>query len=274
MAERRASDVFVDCLESEGVRYVFGIPGEETLDLNESLAGSSIAVRPGPPRAGRRLHGRHLRPADRARRRLPRHARPGRNEPHHCRSPTPSSTARRWSRSPARATSSGCTRSPTSTSTSCASCGRSPSGTPSLTAPAIIPEVVRKAFKLAESEKPGATHIELPEDVMARAARRRSRFRAAAAPPAPSPARRELAARRRHHPLGRPTRSCSPATAWSAVNATRRPARVRPRRPASPWPRPSWARASSTTRTSTSLGTVGPPGRATTRWPASRTPTW
>ena len=33
--------------------------------------------------------------------------------------------------------------------------------------PAIIPEVVRKAFKLAESEKPGATHIELPEDVMA-----------------------------------------------------------------------------------------------------------
>jgi acetolactate synthase-1/2/3 large subunit len=34
-------------------------------------------------------------------------------------------------------------------------------------APEIIPEVVRKAFKVAESEKPGATHIELPEDVMA-----------------------------------------------------------------------------------------------------------
>jgi acetolactate synthase-1/2/3 large subunit len=32
---------------------------------------------------------------------------------------------------------------------------------------AIIPEVVRKAFKVAENEKPGATHIELPEDVMA-----------------------------------------------------------------------------------------------------------
>jgi acetolactate synthase-1/2/3 large subunit len=31
----------------------------------------------------------------------------------------------------------------------------------------IIPEVVRKAFKVAESEKPGATHLELPEDVMA-----------------------------------------------------------------------------------------------------------
>ena len=33
--------------------------------------------------------------------------------------------------------------------------------------PAIIPEVVRKAFKVAEAEKPGSTHIELPEDVMA-----------------------------------------------------------------------------------------------------------
>ena len=33
--------------------------------------------------------------------------------------------------------------------------------------PAIIPEVVRKAFKLAEAERPGPTHIELPEDVMA-----------------------------------------------------------------------------------------------------------
>jgi len=33
MAERKASDVFVECLEAEGVQYVFGIPGEETLDL-------------------------------------------------------------------------------------------------------------------------------------------------------------------------------------------------------------------------------------------------
>jgi acetolactate synthase-1/2/3 large subunit len=35
----------------------------------------------------------------------------------------------------------------------------------SISTPEIIPEVVRKAFKLAEMEKPGATHIELPEDV-------------------------------------------------------------------------------------------------------------
>ncbi len=33
--------------------------------------------------------------------------------------------------------------------------------------PTAIPEVVRKAFRLARLEKPGATHIELPEDVAA-----------------------------------------------------------------------------------------------------------
>ena len=46
MAERRASDVFVECLEAEDVRYVFGIPGEETLDLNESLERSAIEFVP------------------------------------------------------------------------------------------------------------------------------------------------------------------------------------------------------------------------------------
>ena len=46
MALRKASDVFVECLEAEGVKHVFGIPGEETLDLNESLADSSIEFVP------------------------------------------------------------------------------------------------------------------------------------------------------------------------------------------------------------------------------------
>ena len=31
--------------------------------------------------------------------------------------------------------------------------------------PSVIPEIVRKAFKLAQQEKPGATHIDFPEDV-------------------------------------------------------------------------------------------------------------
>src|ERR671927_1625557 len=46
MAERKASELFVQCLEAEGVRYVFGIPGEETLDLNEALADSRIEFVP------------------------------------------------------------------------------------------------------------------------------------------------------------------------------------------------------------------------------------
>lgn len=33
--------------------------------------------------------------------------------------------------------------------------------------PAVIPEAVRKAFKVAQTEKPGATHLELPENVTA-----------------------------------------------------------------------------------------------------------
>lgn len=35
----------------------------------------------------------------------------------------------------------------------------------SITSPKVVSEVVRKAFKLAEMEKPGATHIELSEDM-------------------------------------------------------------------------------------------------------------
>ena len=33
--------------------------------------------------------------------------------------------------------------------------------------PDVVPEVVRKAFKIAETEKPGSVHLELPEDVAA-----------------------------------------------------------------------------------------------------------
>lgn len=38
----KASDLFVQCLEAEGVRYMFGIPGEENIDLMDSIARSSI----------------------------------------------------------------------------------------------------------------------------------------------------------------------------------------------------------------------------------------
>lgn len=38
----KASDLFVRCLENEGVEYIFGIPGEENTDLVDSLIGSNI----------------------------------------------------------------------------------------------------------------------------------------------------------------------------------------------------------------------------------------
>src|SRR4029079_2928555 len=40
----KASDLFVKALEAEQVEYVFGIPGEENLDLLESLRRSKIRL--------------------------------------------------------------------------------------------------------------------------------------------------------------------------------------------------------------------------------------
>src|SRR3954465_15948861 len=162
---RTAADLLVECLEAEGVEHVFGIPGEETLDLNEALADSAIEFVPVRHEQGGayiadvygRLTGRAgvclgtLGPgatnlvtavADAFLDRAPLVALTGQAdlERMHKESHQYIDTVAlmkpitKWN---AR-----------------------------LSDPAIIPEVVRKAFKVAESEKPGATHIELPEDVM------------------------------------------------------------------------------------------------------------
>jgi acetolactate synthase-1/2/3 large subunit len=163
---RRASDVFVECLEAEGVKYVFGIPGEETLDLNRSLANSSVSFVPVRHEQGGaymadmygRLTGRAgvclgtLGPGamnlvtaigDAFLDRAPLVALTGQADLERMHKESHQfidlvelfRPITKWN---ARVTS-----------------------------PHIIPEVVRKAFKVAESEKPGATHLELPEDVMA-----------------------------------------------------------------------------------------------------------
>ena len=41
-APLKASDLLVRCLETEGIRHIFGIPGEENLDILESLEDSTI----------------------------------------------------------------------------------------------------------------------------------------------------------------------------------------------------------------------------------------
>ena len=40
----KASDLFIAALEAEGIEYIFGIPGEENLDVLDSLKGSSIRL--------------------------------------------------------------------------------------------------------------------------------------------------------------------------------------------------------------------------------------
>jgi acetolactate synthase-1/2/3 large subunit len=167
MAARRASDVFVECLESEGVQYVFGIPGEETLDLNESLADSTIDFVPvrheqgGAYIAGAygRLTGRAgvclgtLGPgatnlvtavADAFLDRAPLVALTGQSD-----------LERMHKESHQYIDLIGIMRPITKWNARVSS-------------PEIVPEVVRKAFNVAESEKPGSTHLELPEDVMAK----------------------------------------------------------------------------------------------------------
>jgi acetolactate synthase-1/2/3 large subunit len=165
--ERKASDVFVECLEAEGVRYVFGIPGEETLDLSESLAGSSIQFVPVRHEQGGaymadaygRLTGRAgvclgtLGPgatnlvtavADAFLDRAPLVALTGQSD-----------LERMHKESHQYIDLIGILRPVVKWNARVSS-------------PEIVPEVVRKAFKVAESEKPGATHLELPEDVMMR----------------------------------------------------------------------------------------------------------
>ncbi len=159
--------MFVECLEAEGVRYVFGIPGEETLDLNESLADSWIQFVPVRHEQGGaymadvygRLTGRAgvclgtLGPgatnlvtavADAFLDRAPLVALTGQSD-----------LERMHKESHQYIDLIGILRPVVKWNARVSS-------------PEIVPEVVRKAFKLAESEKPGATHLELPEDVMAR----------------------------------------------------------------------------------------------------------
>ena len=40
----KASDLFVQCLEEEGVEFIYGVPGEENLDMLESMRTSNIKL--------------------------------------------------------------------------------------------------------------------------------------------------------------------------------------------------------------------------------------
>lgn len=162
-----AAELFVDCLENEGVEYVFGIPGEETLDVNEALEHSPdvtfipvrheqsaafmadaygrLTGRPGVcmatlgPGATNLVTGIGDATLDKA----PLVAITGQVE-----------LARMHRETHQFIDTVEMLRPMTKFTTR-------------VHDPRTIAEVVRKAFLLAAAEKPGATHIDLPEDVMA-----------------------------------------------------------------------------------------------------------
>ena len=163
---QRAADLLVKCLENEGVEQVFGVPGEETLSLLDALSSSTVRFIPTRHEQGAalmadvygRLTGRPgvclatLGPgatnlvtgvADAFLDHAPLVAITGQTdlssihkEAHqYVSTPQIFRSITKWQ---AR-----------------------------VMEPEVVPEVVRKAFKVAETEKPGPTHIELPEEVAA-----------------------------------------------------------------------------------------------------------
>ena len=66
----KASELFIQALENEGVEYIFGIPGEENLDMLDSLSQVKHPVGIDSARAGGRIHGGDVRSADGKDRRL------------------------------------------------------------------------------------------------------------------------------------------------------------------------------------------------------------
>jgi acetolactate synthase-1/2/3 large subunit len=160
----KVSDLFVKCLENEGVAYVFGVPGEETEDLVFSLESSTIRFIPTRHEQGAAF------------------------------------MADVWGRLTGKAgvclstLGPGATnlmtgvadayldKSPLVAITGQAGLGRihkeshqyldvvdmfrpTTKWNSAVPSPDSAPEIVRKAFKIAESEKPGAVHIELSEDI-------------------------------------------------------------------------------------------------------------
>jgi acetolactate synthase I/II/III large subunit len=165
MSARKASVLFVECLEAEGVRHVFGIPGEETLDLNEALADSAIEFIPVRHEQGGAymadMYGRLTRRAGVCLGTLGPGATnlvTGIADAFLDRSPMVALTGqadleRMHKESHQYIDVVDMLRPVTKFNAR-------------LNSSRVIPEVVRKAFKVAQAQRPGPTHIELPEDVM------------------------------------------------------------------------------------------------------------
>ncbi|XGI83906.1 acetolactate synthase large subunit [Halorutilales archaeon Cl-col2-1] len=160
----KASDLLVECLEVEGVEHVFGLPGEETEDLLFSLRDSDIEFIPVRHEQGAAfmadVHGRLTGDAGVCLSTLGPGATnliTGVADAHLDKSPTVAITSQagreRLHKESHQALDIVEMFEPVT------------KWNAQINDPSIINESVRKAFKLAEFEKPGATHIEFPEDV-------------------------------------------------------------------------------------------------------------
>jgi acetolactate synthase-1/2/3 large subunit len=162
----KASDLLVACLEREGVEHVFGLPGEEMEDLLFSLRDSDVTFVPVRHEQGAAfmadVHGRLTGDAGVCLATLGPGATnllTGVADAHLDKSPVVAITAQggleRLHKESHQAIDIVNMFEPVT------------KWNTQLNAPDIIHESIRKAFKIAEYEKPGATHLELPEDVAA-----------------------------------------------------------------------------------------------------------
>ncbi len=162
----KASDLFVKCLENEGVEYIFGVPGEENLDFLESLRHSSIKL----------ILTRHEQPAGFMAATIGRLT----GHPGVCLSTLGPGATNFFT--PAAYAQLGAMP-------MCMITGQKPihsskqghfqivdmvgmmkpvtKYTKQIVAGDRIPSNIRQAFKVAVEERPGAVHLELPEDVAA-----------------------------------------------------------------------------------------------------------
>jgi len=160
----KAAELLVRCLENEGVQMVFGLPGEETLELMDALLGSSIDFIETRHEQGAAfmadVYGRLSGKAGVCLSTLG----PGATnlltgvvDAYLDRAPLVAITGqaslnRRHKESHQYIDVISMFKPVTKWNTS-------------IPKAEVIPEAVRKAFKIAQTEKPGATHLELPEDV-------------------------------------------------------------------------------------------------------------
>ncbi len=162
---QKASDLFIQCLEDEGVEYIFGVPGEENLDFLDSLSRSTqikLILTRHEQGAGfmAATYGRHTGKTGVCLATLG----PG---------ATNLVTAAAYAQLGGMPMMMITGQKPIKKSKQgrfqildvVAMMGPITKYTHQMASSDNIPSRVREAFRLAEEEKPGAVHIELPEDI-------------------------------------------------------------------------------------------------------------